>query len=262
MLTTTIKALCPDVVTGWIRAVRSGSFTGDYASFDEAAQRSTGYTDPEIVAAMVEASSKARHETELDERGKQLLTAFSTLRGPLRVLDFGGAGGHYFYQLSRHLPYALDWTVVDTTEMIAGFSALGPSPISYRGTPDGHYDVTLLSGSLQYVRNPYAQLADLAARSRYLILNRLPLIERPHDRLTVQKVLGRYRASCPAWFFSRSKFDAALAAIGTIVKHWHMKVDNAILGHRKIYYSGMLVEVRRPDTAGSERATPWCTSTP
>lgn len=235
---------CPPIIRKW--RSRGTVYAGDYPSFDVALQESEGYLADNIVSAMVAAFQKVDREcVALEERTQQLLAAFGTLPGPLRVLDVGGAGGHYYFPLSKHLPYPIEWTVLETEPMVRAFSALGPSPIRYVTEPTDA-DAILFSGSLQYMRDPYQSLANLAGRARYLIFNRLPLID-DRDRLTIQHVRDYYISSYPAWFLSRRKFLETLSKIGRICMHWPMHSEYGMLDGERVPYSGLLVHLRPAD---------------
>lgn len=231
---------CPPVVRKW-RSGKGTVFAGDYPSFDVALKDSEGYLSGNIVKAMVSAFQKADREClVLDERAQQLLAAFGTLPGPLKVLDVGGAGGHYYFPLAKHLPYPIEWTVLETEPMVRAFSALEASPIRYVTEPTDA-DVILFSGSLQYLRDPYHSLANFAGLARYLIFNRLPLID-GRDRLTIQHVRDYYTSSYPAWFFSRHRFLETLSKIGRICMQWPS--DTVTLDGERVPYSGLLVHLR------------------
>ena len=68
-------------------------------------------------------------------------------------------------------------------------------------------DVLLLSSVLHYLDAPATWLENLRRWPiQYLILDRTPLWDKDHHRLTVQHVPKEiYEASYPAWFLSRQK---------------------------------------------------------
>jgi putative methyltransferase (TIGR04325 family) len=130
-----------------------------------------------------------------------------------RVFDFGGALGRHYFGVRSVLPTSrrLDWTVCETPTMsLAGNRHFPSDELSFVDAAeklDGHYDIGIASGSLQYVEHPWLTLRFLMSKASLLIVDRLPLIEGASDRLTIQRVPPWvYRASYPAWFFARANW--------------------------------------------------------
>lgn len=238
------KDLCPPFLARYLQRT-AATFSGDYSDFDSASRASKGYTSANIIPAEVAAFQRADLQgTRLDERTIQLLAAFASIPGPLKVLDYGGASGYYYFHLSRYLNYALDWVVYETKPMVEAFRKLNLPGVRHTAEIDGLSDVTLFSGSLQYLPEPYEILAGVAARSRYLIFNRLPLIHRDRDRLMVQKTVMHYTSSYPVWFFSQAKFKEFVSRLGTITMEWTLTRDIAVLDGQHIPFSGLVVKLK------------------
>ena len=233
-----IRELLPPVALEALDvALRRPRFSGDYDSFEKALAASRSYNNPEIAAAF--ASQQAPTTARLTSRVQQLLAALAPViakRDRLSVLDVGGANGYYYHALQPYLP-PLEWTILETPEMAR---ACANGVIHYAtdvAELKPTFDVVLLSGVIQYLPDPYAALASFSRLAPYLILNRLPLIER--DWLTVQIVrTAAYTTSYPAWFLSESKM---LSALGTPLMRWDVPEDAPVFNHRRVTYQGMLV---------------------
>lgn len=232
------QLLPPVLVQGVSRVLHRTSFAGDYASFDEARADSIGYEAPEIAQAF--SSADVSVSTTIAPPIQQTLAALAVAivgRPNLSVLDVGGANGFYYYALRPYLP--LSWTILETPAMVRACSG---RDIRYIEVLDQtHYDVVLMSGVLQYMPEPYRELTRLTTRSDFLLINRLPLIER--ERLTVQTVrYTPYPASYPAWFFGRERFMTALAACGELLMQWEIPQEAPFLDGRTVPYRGILVK--------------------
>ena len=207
-------------------------FFGRYGSWQDArAASGKGYVDPAIVPTLVESTERLRQGQRPEEitpdSGALLGGLLMALRGhrppQCTVLDFGGSLGNHYFNLRRFLP--TDWRVqwwVCETDLLAnvGRERFANEELrfvsSLEDAPD-EFDLAIASGSLQYVEQPRHLMRRIASRSRSLLLDRLPLSRNPADRLSVQIVSPWiYRASYPAWFFSREGFLGELRSIGNI----------------------------------------------
>ena len=61
-------------------------------------------------------------------------------------------------------------------------------------------------------------------RREELILMRVPLVDEPEDIPTIQSpndgIYAQVNAHWPAWFLSRTRFDATLKEVGDVVFRW------------------------------------------
>lgn len=140
------------------------------------------------------------------------------------------AAGVYYRRLKPFLP-GLEWAVAETPAMVAAMAHL-PEP-SFTTEPEGRFDLVLMSGSIQYMPDPYEALSRYAAMGEHVILTRCPLIDR--DRLTVQRVPNG--GSYPAWFLSEKR---VLEALPGIIAQWEVPQDTVVLGGESVVYRGML----------------------
>lgn len=108
---------------------------------------------------------------------------------------------------------------------------------------EAHPVTGIASSTLQYLPDPRALLLRLLAATRTAIIDRLPLIAAESDRLTVQTVPPSiYRASYPAWFFSRQRFTDFLTANGYRAVREFASIDALELDGRPVQTTGLIIE--------------------
>jgi putative methyltransferase (TIGR04325 family) len=232
----------------WLVRVLGGHFThirfsGNYKSWDEAQRAAVGYDAPAILAKTREAALKVkRGENRWEQDGMvsdseampwPLLAALARIaatkgRPELRVLDFGGSLGSTYFWCRPFFAsdFKLVWSVVEQAEHVKiGKSDFQNNELRFHFTVDealaeGPADVLLLSGVLHYLDQPEIWLENLRRWPiPFLILDRTPLWERDHHRLTVQHVPKEiYAASYPVWFLSKQKIVSLIERDYTLLQ--------------------------------------------
>jgi len=236
-------------------------FSGAFSSFDDAAASSKGYNDFAVANAAARRLSEMKTSApavEIDARFQQVHSAICVAidrmrKQALSVLDIGGGNGNYFFRLRPLFSsVTVGWHVVETSSMVAAVqSVAGPEVTFSTAIPDGRvFDVALISGTLQYLSEPYAVLAGAARAAPWLILTRLPIHDGPHDRFLVQTVPADiHEGSMPITIFSAVKIEAAIRAVGTVELSWSVSLDDgsfASVGGRSV---GYLIRTGRPTAA-------------
>lgn len=121
----------------------------------------------------------------------------------LTIFDLGGSLGNLYYCYARYLHFGSDvkWIVFDLPTTVAKGRTLAQT----RGATQLEFcdsfecasgaDVLLASGSLHYFPTPLpAMIGGLAAKPRYVLINRTPLVDAP-TAATVQDA-GPIRVAC------------------------------------------------------------------
>ena len=237
-----------------------------HETWEDAMHHSSGYEDPDLVsnlARQLETQAPWRKmraaDRYLDQRSLELLFALQMAIadcGPdVRVADIGGGNGYMAYIARQELgSFQWDWTVFESPAIVAQYGAFESEaglkwrPSSLEGM-NAEYDVGLLSCTLQYVTDPYALLEMAASRCHFLLIMRLPLVSTGDaDLCYVQRPKGgvyeESQASWPCWFFSRTRFNAAIEALGEIVCRWVTTSETSIFLGENIPLEGMLVRTR------------------
>jgi len=270
MLRDYVKSLTPPIVralpgVGRLAVrVRQHGFSGDYSSFDAAlaAAGHVGYEDEAIVAHMLRSAQQQVTGAITNNTARVGFAMLATLGHATRcrVLDFGGGVGIHFDALRPWIKADVEWVVCETPLMVtrAGAARAGDGlRFVARLEPGEAFDVVLASGVLQYVRDPSATLADLCKRAPFTILDRVPLVDRRSDRLTVQRVNSGHRAAYPAWFFARSEFEARLSSLGlSVVMSWDGSNDVPYWNTMGADYRGMLLQQNAALSVNASAATP------
>lgn len=256
----------------WRRAQDMGQkivFAGDYSSWDEATQSSTGYDAGVILKKTCAALLKVKNGEAAYERDSVLFDkiqhTFPVLAGLLRaaqahdgrlcVVDFGGALGSSYFQCRDFLQTVrrIEWLVVEQSAHVAcGRKNFESDQLRFyntiEGCMSGHQpNALLLSSVLQYLPNPCEILQQLLShRIGHVIIDRTPFLVSDRKRLTVQHVPDSiYPASYPAWFFSETEFTAAIKSAGYSLAADFPGADDISPEGEKAYFKGFIYEKRR-----------------
>jgi putative methyltransferase (TIGR04325 family) len=240
-------------------------FHGDYSSWEDARSHSYGYNHEAILSKVKKAALRVKNGEAAYEQDSvlhmepayswpilaSLMRVASLNHNRLHVLDFGGSLGSSYYQHRGFLGALseLRWAIVEQENFVRCGKA---------GFEDAHlhfyYDlatcvrqedvqVILLSSVLPYLEKPYDLLREiLSLNIRHVIIDRHPLLPSSgRDRLTVQKVRpSTYRASYPAWFFSKHQFLQFISERYQIVASF----DCPLWSNLRCEWKGFVLETR------------------
>jgi putative methyltransferase (TIGR04325 family) len=204
-------------------------WSGDYASWDEAKKKTSGYSNGIILEQVKNSLLKVKNGEAVYERDSvifnkisysfPLLAALNIIalnnKGRLNVLDFGGSLGSSYYQNRNFFSdlAQFNWCVVEQHHFVEeGLNSFADKQLHF------YYDIAsclqvqkievlLLSSVLQYLENPYSFLeAMLVHNFEYVIVDRTPLLAKGKDRITVQSVPKEiYKAKYPCWILNQGK---------------------------------------------------------
>lgn len=232
MFKNNFKKLVPDRMKRFMTSIFYGWY-GNYASWNDAKIKSSGYDSTVIVDKVKASLSEVKEGSASYERDSVLFNevqyTFPVLsalmwiaarnRGKLNVLDFGGSLGTTYYQNKLFLDSLPDinWCIVEQPGFVqAGRESFEDEKLHFYYSIEEclklfEIDVVLLSSVLQYLEKPFRLLDQIKAEEiEYLIIDRTPFIM-GHDRITVQKVHPKiYSGSYPCWFFNEEKFISEL----------------------------------------------------
>ncbi len=111
------------------------------------------------------------------------------------------------------------------------------------------FGVSIASCSLPYLESPYQYLEKLMYISRYLVLDRMPIIsDLDQDVVKLQNTTTKdgLRVSYPAWFFSENKLKEQISNFGgRIVATWSVPEDRPIFKLKRRPYVGYLIEIEQ-----------------
>jgi len=208
---------------------------GDYSSWNEAKEKSSGYDSIAILEKVKSSALKVKNGLAAYERDSVLFNSieysFPLLsgllwvaaknNGKLNVLDFGGSLGSSYYQNKLFFDALsnINWCVVEQPDFVkAGIEYFENESLHFYYSIDEcmkslDIDVIVLSSVLQYLEYPFALLDKIKSTGiKFLIIDRTPFITAP-DRITVQKVKPSiYNGSYPCWFFNEENFITSLTS--------------------------------------------------
>lgn len=262
-----IKDLLPPIAIRILK--QSGVFglgphwKGDYPSWQAALEDSIGYDADDIVEKVKESTLKVTRGEAAYERDSVLFNEIQyswpvlsgllwvyAHDGHLSVIDFGGSLGSTFYQNRKFLQSLekVKWNIVEQKRFVdIGLDLIQTERLKFYYTiescmEENKPNCILLSSVLPYVPDPYGTLAEIFThRFPFLILDKMPFLKGPKDRITIQKTpKSIYQASYPAWFFSESKFRSVLEKQYTIVEEFRCKDEANI----KSVYKGMILKLK------------------
>ena len=227
-----IRSLIPDTLIDLYRlynAKKYGWF-GDYKTWEEAENVSTGYDAIEIIEKVRESTLKVKNGTAIYERDSVifdeiqyswpilagLMFASAIHGGALKILDFGGSLGTTYFQNKKFLDKLQDvsWNIVEQKHFVdIGKTNFEDKKLKF------YYDiescikqespnVLLLSSVLQYIEKPYELLDKLLKNNFEIILIDRTSFSKTKQKIKLQVVPPKiYRASYPCWFFDELEFS-------------------------------------------------------
>lgn len=226
-----IKSLIPNTLIDLYRlynAKKYGRF-GDYKTWEEAENVSTGYDAIEIIQKVRESTLKVKSGTAIYERDSVifdeiqysypilagLMFANAIHGGALKVLDFGGSLGTTYFQNKKFLDKLQDhsWSIVEQKHFVdVGKADFEDKKLKF------YYDiescikqespnVLLLSSVLEYIKKPYELLDKLLKNNFETVLIDRTSFSKTKQKIKLQVVHPKiYRASYPCWFFDELEF--------------------------------------------------------
>ena len=206
---------------------------GDYETWQDALNDSTGYNTNEIFEKVSHAALKVKTGEAVYERDSvvfdeiqyswPLLACLMYIsvrnKGHLNILDFGGSLGSTYFQNRLFLNglSSVRWNIVEQPQFVDfGRTYLQDDHLHFFKSFNECLEslqpsAILLSSVLPYLEKPAELLHEVIQiiGFEYIIIDRTGLIPGNKDRLTVQKVPpGIYEASYPCWFYSKENFSS------------------------------------------------------
>lgn len=228
-----IRSLIPPILFNLLNRYRNRQYGwhGDYTTWEEAKNTSTGYESNEILQKVKESLLKVKNGEAVYERdsvlfdeihyswpllsGLMLVAAKSN--SSLRVLDFGGSLGSTYYQNKKFLDYLdnVTWSVVEQKHFVdIGKKEFGDTRLKFfcdiaSCIEDEKPNVLVLASVLQYIEKPYILLDEILKHNfDFILIDRTPFSHQYRDIIKLQTVPPAiYQASYPSWFFDEKYFS-------------------------------------------------------
>jgi len=253
-----IKSLIPPILFNLLNRYRNRKYGwhGDYETWEEVQNISTGYESDEILQKVKNSLLKVKNGNDVYERDSVLfdkiqyswpilsglMLAAAKSNGSLRVLDFGGSLGSTYYQNKKILNEldTVTWSVVEQNHFVeTGKKDFEDERLKFYYDVEScmeaeHPNVLLISSVLQYIEKPYELLDQLLTHNfEFVIFDRTPFSIKNCDEIKLQVVPPSiYTASYPCWFFEDSKLLSFVKNKGYKL----VESFNAIDGESNAYY--------------------------
>ncbi len=184
---------------------------GDYAQA-LALCEGVGYALQDLTDVVIQKNIAARQailkSAVLDQEASRTLlgVSFAMNSRSLRVIDFGGGGGHHQVLAAQALgeDCKIWWNIVETSAMCQSAKAIHTPGLKFFDTIAaakedlGNVDLVMASSSLQYCPDPLGYLDQLLAISaKYLYITRTPLSLAEKSLVSIQSSLLSHNGPGP-----------------------------------------------------------------
>ena len=227
-----IKAIVPPILFDFLKKLYNLRFgwTGDYLTWQEAQEKSSGYDSNIILEKVKNATIKVINreykyerdgvnfnETDLPWPLFTILLKLSKEHDNLKVCDFGGSLGSTFYQLDSfcEIKQLKKWLIIEQAHFVnTGKEITKNKKLEFTSNLDDinqSFQVLILSSVLQYLEKPYDLIRDLLKKNfRYVIIDRTPIMNSnlKDEFIIIQEVPNElYSANYPSWILNKSKLE-------------------------------------------------------
>lgn len=244
-------------------------FSGNYSSWQDAYNHTTGYNAENILQKVKQATLKVKNGEAAYERDS---VVFDTLQHhwpllacmqsaaiennlKLSVLDFGGALGSNYNYIKKAIPSSVDlnWSIIEQEHFVTCGKEFFETDklrffytVNEMATAMGKPDIILLSGVLQYLPdytkfiNEFNQL-----KANYILITRASYVNSGTGFWTVQRVPPSiYEASYPAYFFKEGEFESRFPDYEKICSFDDPFSPPLIVNHKNVHWGGELYRLK------------------
>lgn len=237
-----LKNWAPPALVHMLRRQKGVTWHGDYHSWAEAINGSTGYDNESILEKVMYSQLQIKNKEAVYERDSvifneiqyswPLLSALmwvsAQFKGELNIIDFGGALGSTYYQNIKfliHLPRVC-WNIVEQKHFVdIGKKHFEDNNLKFYYNinsclKENNPNTILFSGVVQYLEKPFEVIQEVLLMGfQFIIFDRTCFVLDEKDRLTVQVVPSEiYKASYPCWFFAKKRFYSLFSERYTLIE--------------------------------------------
>jgi putative methyltransferase (TIGR04325 family) len=236
-----LKSLVPPLIFILFRFLfHKNYFYGNFASWKEAQQNSSGYDKKNILNKVLISSLSVMNGIKKFERDSvvfdqiqyswpistAIMLAAAANSGELNILDYGGSLGSCYFQNKKLLHYlkSVKWNIIEQPHFVEmGRKEIADRRISFYSDikeclSENRPSIILFSSVIQYLDNPYEILDGISKiNAQFLVFDRTPFHSGGADRIMVQHVSPSiYNASYPIRILSKSSF------LNFLLKDWDL----------------------------------------
>jgi len=230
-----LKSVLPQAVVDFYRDnfSKSTKWVGNFSSWEEAVNNSTGYDSEKIISrvfkstlevvsgrAKYEQDSILFYEEEFDTDLINLVSMVSKKNKKVTVLDYGGALGSTYFKNKKFLSKikGLNWCVVEQEKFVElGKANFADKTLQFYPSLDSFFEkkspnIVLFSSVLQYLEKPFEVINEVISKKPlFILVIRTPFTQN-QSRICIQKVNPDiYPASYPCHIFNEAGFIKAFA---------------------------------------------------
>jgi putative methyltransferase (TIGR04325 family) len=267
-----IKKLIPPFFLDLFKSTSSGKkktedllWIAPYPSWDEAAEKCSGYDQAEILEKCKASLLKVKNGEAVYERDSVIFDeiqyswpVLASLQrvalennGKLSVLDFGGSLGSTYFQNRAFLESVnLTWCIVEQEHFVScGKEFFQDHTLKFYNSIDSclaenKINVVLLSSVLQYLSDPYQLVEKIASFNfTYIIIDRTAVTKLEHDFVAIQQVPSEiYSATYPCYFFSEKKLLDAFSGYSQVARFDSGFTNPYTVNHTEAKWLGYLLK--------------------
>tara|TARA_X000000368_G_scaffold416455_1_gene410410 strand:+ start:3368 stop:4165 length:798 start_codon:yes stop_codon:yes gene_type:complete len=226
-----MKRLLPPILLDFYSRYKNRKYgwKGDYKSWKDAKDASTGYETSEIILKVKESLLKVKKGDAVYERDSLLfdeihyswpllaglMFASANSNGKLEVLDFGGSLGSTYFQNKKFLDRFdnLSWSIVEQKHFVdVGQSEFEDYRLKFYHNLESCIkhekpNILILSAVLHYIEKPYELLHKILKNDFDTILVDRTPFSKTNKKIKLQTVHPSiYKGSYPCWFFDELEF--------------------------------------------------------
>jgi putative methyltransferase (TIGR04325 family) len=240
---------------------------GDYETYEQAKAKCAGYDEHHILQRIIDTTHKVKNGEAVYERDGiiydnikvnfHLLSTLLLIAGKnnnkLTLIDFGGSLGTSYYQNIGYLSHLteLNWCIIEQPQFVdAGKAAFENEHIKFYNSIEDcisahpRPDLVLLSGSLQYMSDPYEVLKAIQTfKIPYVLIDLIGYNDKKQDRITIQHVPPVFygiEASYPCTFVNKDKLESQLSEVYNKVFDFIAEPDKYYINLKPFQYEGSL----------------------
>lgn len=220
----------PLFLTFYRKKLSPYGFKGEYKTWQTAKNKSTGYEEKEILEKVKHAGLLVKRGAAAYERDSVvfdkveyywpslacLMFIAAKNSGNLNVVDFGGSLGSSYFQNKAFFSQlnTIKWNVVEQPHFVdCGKKTFADDELKFfesieSAVANSDSSVLFLSSVLQYLPDPFTFVQEVLSKQnfKWILIDRMPLLEKTVSRITLQKVPKWIcKSNYPAWLISKSK---------------------------------------------------------
>jgi putative methyltransferase (TIGR04325 family) len=266
-----LKPFTPPILINILKRINYQNiyFRGNFRTWQEARNKSTGFEHPAIFERVKESAKKVKNGSAAYERDSVLFDEVEyswplvaclqnvalNHNNSIHLLDFGGSLGTTYFQTKSFLKklVSVKWLIVEQRHFVEyGKKEFENDQLKF------HYSIEevlenekpaclLMSGVVQCLEDPFLWIEKIKSYNfDYILLDRTCFIE-GDKRLMIEVVPKKiYPASFPCWFFNEGEFlNPFLYKYDLIADFNSLDGETVTRDNKRIYWKGFFFKLKK-----------------